>query len=267
MPTLKPGNEREPLRKVPVDYRPPDSVVHYVSDGENWQSVADKYGVDVKALIKANFGTLVPEEVNWYLNHYVCCDTPTPDGYNWRFSSTARKHTSKSPRAGIVYVPPRDVSFEEGDTIVVEIERLAFDGQRLSWLRGGRVVASWPAVSGKAGYQGKSHQRLKGQGPLPEGVWEVRQSEYQKMPDRGILDSLLAELGGTAWPGGTSSWGRHRIWLHPKPGTVTFGRGGFSIHGGDTPGSAGCIDLTTNMPYFAQRFLRHGKTLELTVKY
>jgi hypothetical protein len=217
-------------------------------------------------LIKANFSTLVPQEINWYLDHYVCCDKTTADGYNWRFSSTARKHRDKSPRAGIIYIPPRELVFE-GDTIIVEVEQLVFDGQKLRWLRGGRTIASWPAVSGKPNFQGKSHQTLKGKGPLPEGMWEVRQSEYQKIPDRGILDSLLAELGGTAWPGGTSSWGRHRIWLHPKKGTLTFGRGGFSIHGGDDPGSAGCIDLTTNMPYFVQKFLAFGKDLNLQVKY
>jgi hypothetical protein len=64
-----------------------------------------------------------------------------------------------------------------------------------------------------------------------------------------------------------SAWGHHRVWLHPKDGTTTFGRGGFSIHGGDDPGSAGCIDLTTNMPYFVQKFLAFGKTLDLEVKY
>lgn len=58
-------------------------------------------------------------------------------------------------------------------------------------------------------------------------------------------------FGGGEWPGGTAAWGRHRFWLTPKAGTETFGRDGFSIHGGTAPGSAGCIDLTDEMDEFA----------------
>ena len=155
--------------------------------------------------------------------------------------------------------------FDDGDTI--EAEQLLFDGQKLRWLRGGRTIASWQAVSGKEGYQKKGYQSVSDKGPIPEGLWEVRQSEYQRMPDRGIAEALLAEVGGSAWPWGESAWGQHRIWLHPAPGTNTLNRSGFSIHGGDEPGSAGCIDLTSNMPYFVERFRTYGRDLRLRVKY
>lgn len=104
---LKPGNEWPPPndRLVPVDYRPPDSITHQVSDGERWESLATRYGIPVKDLIWANFKTTVPAEVNWYLNHYVACDTPSPDGYNWRFTTSARK--GAGPRAGIIFIPQR----------------------------------------------------------------------------------------------------------------------------------------------------------------
>jgi hypothetical protein len=49
-------------------------------------------------LIYANFQTLVPAEVNWYLRHYIGCNRPTHDGNNWMFSSSA------SP--GIIQIPP-----------------------------------------------------------------------------------------------------------------------------------------------------------------
>lgn len=266
MASLKPGNEREPVSKVPITYRPDNSIVHYVADGESWQSVADKYGIDVKKLIQSNFSTLDPKEINWYLNKYVCCDTPTTDRYNWKFTSTARKHTDKSPRAGIIYIPPLEIEFDP-EIIVVEIDRLTFDGTTLRWLKGTKTLKSWPAVSGRSGYQTKDHQSVRGKGPLPEGVYEVRQSEYQHIPDRGIFDMLAAEVGRTAWPGGESSWGKHRVWLHPKDGTQTFGRDGFSIHGGDDPGSAGCIDMTSSLSDFISKFLAHGKDLDLHVKY
>ncbi|OJT23973.1 hypothetical protein BO221_16965 [Archangium sp. Cb G35] len=74
-------------------------------------------------------------------------------------------------------------------------------------------------------------------------------------------------MGRGGWPGGESSWGKHRIWLKPKSGTKTYGRSGFSIHGGDNPGSAGCIDLVGQMPNFVKMFRAYGKDMDLTVKY
>jgi hypothetical protein len=49
-----------------------------------------------------------------------------------------------------------------------------------------------------------------------------------------------------------SAWGNYRIIIHPYPTTETFGRGGMFIHGGDTPGSAGCVDLWDAMDTFVQ---------------
>jgi len=40
-----------------------------------------------------------------------------------------------------------------------------------------------------------------------------------------------------------------------------------AIHGGDIPGSAGCIDLTHNMPDFANTFRNLGRDLKLYVDY
>jgi hypothetical protein len=50
-----------------------------------------------------------------------------------------------------------------------------------------------------------------------------------------------------AW---AASWGDFRLTIHPFRTTDTFCRGGFFIHGGSTPGSIGCIDLTTHMNRF-----------------
>ena len=71
----------------------------------------------------------------------------------------------------------------------------------------------------------------------------------------------------TTWPGGESGWAKHRVWLEPSKETDTFGRGGFSIHGGDVPGSAGCIDLTSGMPGFAEWFKNNGKDFIIKVEY
>ncbi len=103
MPSLKPGFEIEPTNPVPLTFRPSDSVVHKVSDGEDWHSVAGRYRLPVESLIYSNFKTNVPREINWYLREYINCDLPTPDRRNWKFSTSAR--LGKSPRAGVVFIP------------------------------------------------------------------------------------------------------------------------------------------------------------------
>jgi peptidoglycan hydrolase-like protein with peptidoglycan-binding domain len=92
-------HESEPKSKVAPDYGKAHGGVEYrVKNGERWETVAAAHGIDVKALIRFNFNTTVPEEVNWYLRNYTGCDQPSPDGYNWQFSSSANP--------GIIYLPP-----------------------------------------------------------------------------------------------------------------------------------------------------------------
>ena len=63
------------------------------------------------------------------------------------------------------------------------------------------------------------------------------------------------------------TWWTSRVWLEPAKETNTYGRDNFSIHGGEEPGSAGCIDLTSEMPAFADWFKKNGKDLIIKVKY
>jgi hypothetical protein len=152
----------------------------------------------------------------------------------------------------------------------VDVATLSFDGRMLHWrqvFRDRIQSIRWRAVSGRSGYQTKEHQGTADKGPIPAGAWLVAQGKYQQMPQRSLLDQLINELGRGAWPGGESSWGQHRIWLQPKEGTNTYGRSGFSIHGGDTAGSAGCIDLVEQMPDFVKVFRAYGHDVDLTVKY
>jgi hypothetical protein len=131
----------------------------------------------------------------------------------------------------------------------------------------GSIDQCWPSVSGRPGHQSASEQSVVDQGPLPEGEWDVRQTELQAIGSRGVLEEIGAELGRTGWPGGESAWGRFRIWLHPRFGTNTYRRSGFSIHGGDDPGSAGCVDMTSNIDAFARKFRNHGRDMILKVDY
>ncbi len=97
--------ERSPRSPVPRNFIVENSVRHRVRDGESWDSLGERYGMPPEDIVMANFKTLVPEEVNWYLHHYVGCKRPTRDGLNWMFSSSAVP--------GIVQIPPKIYIMEE----------------------------------------------------------------------------------------------------------------------------------------------------------
>jgi hypothetical protein len=118
---------------------------------------------------------------------------------------------------------------------------LKFDGEWLTMQVGGETTR-YHAVSGRPTSSGflydEPRQHLPREGPIPAGTYWIRPSELQV----------------NAWyrmRNPTSAWGNYWITIHPFMTTETFTRGGFFIHGGDTPGSAGCIDLWNDMNRFA----------------
>lgn len=118
------------------------------------------------------------------------------------------------------------------------ILRLEFNG---GWLKMPGMGRFYSAVSGRHTSNGFNYsverQRLHNEGPIPEGVYWV----------------APGELWSNAWyrPISQAAWGNHRLTIHPFPDTETYGRGGFFVHGGSVPGSAGCIDLWNDMDSFA----------------
>ncbi len=136
-----------------------------------------------------------------------------------------------------------------------------FDGKTLAVYDEGEKIVDFEAVSGKPGYQSSQYQNKKDTGPIPEGTYVARKKDFQNRDDYGPIKRY------TSWPGGEHGWGKHRVWLEPSKETNTYGRGGFSIHGGEEPGSAGCIDLTSEMPGFANWFKKNGKDLIIKVQY
>lgn len=149
------------------------------------------------------------------------------------------------------------------------VQSLKFDGKKLCWIDYYGANKCWPAVSGRPGYQSKEQQNLIDLGPLPEGKWIVKQSGYQRISPKDAIIGLGGIMGRKvgSWPGSVAAWGAHRIWLQPEEGTPTFDRKGFSIHGGWAAGSAGCIDMTSNIGDFVSMFLEYGKDMELIVEY
>lgn len=124
---------------------------------------------------------------------------------------------------------------------------LRFDETTLAMTEGVRNY-SWPAVSGRVGTDGKfdnsaQRQAQRGEGPIPAGRYWVDPAELWERSYWNPFQQMRVPR---------PSWGDYRLTIHIHPGTKTHGRGGFFIHGGSTPGSAGCIDLAINMTNFVE---------------
>lgn len=139
-----------------------------------------------------------------------------------------------------------------------------FDGKKFTLYENDKPIMSWDAVSGKDEYRSPEYQNLKDTGPIPEGTYVARQSELQHITPYGIIAGI-ANAG--TWPGSLFSWGASRVKLESSQQTNTYGRGGFYIHGGWVPGSAGCIDLTSNIDNFVALFDYIGNDLIIKVEY
>ncbi len=121
MPSLKPGNEEKPKasKLVGPEYRPDGSFDHDISDGESWASLATRYKVPAKKIIEDNFKTTNAYEINWYLREYVNCKLPTADGYNWRFSTSARQGGIPG-RAGKIFIVPNWPEIEKAAKVLTK---------------------------------------------------------------------------------------------------------------------------------------------------
>jgi hypothetical protein len=142
---------------------------------------------------------------------------------------------------------------------------LNFDGKFL-YVRGVKTPLTLPAVSGKRTETGKfdyspERQKIPYQGPIPAGEYWIQPSQLW---ENNWLKSLVRAP--------RSAWGNYRLTIHPYPSTQTHGRGGFFVHGGNVPGSAGCIDLTMHIDRFVKQLTSElgGKPecyIPLTVSY
>ncbi|MDR3300855.1 MAG: DUF2778 domain-containing protein [Candidatus Accumulibacter sp.] len=139
---------------------------------------------------------------------------------------------------------------------------LIFNGYFLL-MTGIKHTLSLPAVSGRPvkdkGFDySVERQKIKGEGAIPAGEYWIQPSQMWE----------------NAWykRGTRIAWGNFRLTIHPRSSTQTYGRGGFFIHGGSQPGSAGCIDLAINMDKFVEQLTKELGGLPqcyipLTVRY
>ncbi|WP_306716171.1 tlde1 domain-containing protein [Burkholderia dolosa] len=138
---------------------------------------------------------------------------------------------------------------------------LRFDGRFLTMA--GDTTKIYPAVSGRPDDRGNfdyssARQQIPNAGPIPPGQYWVRPSQ--------MWTNRWYNIASRA------AWGDHRLTIHVMPGTRTFGRGGFFIHGGNRAGSAGCIDLQSRMEDFVRDVAAATKAapdcyIPLTVRY
>ena len=142
-----------------------------------------------------------------------------------------------------------------------------FDGENLNWIHNNKIKESMDAQSGQDEYQCAEYQNLPNKGPLPEGKYYVRQKNRQNFFDQNLAQLAGGLFGKGTWPGSLPAWGTRRVWLEPDKETETYGRSGFTIHGGLSKGSAGCIDIPWQTDKLNDLLDQYGKDVELYVRY
>ena len=137
------------------------------------------------------------------------------------------------------------------------LDYLRFDGYYVSHYKdAGGVTRAWTATSGVPGTRPADSYK-PWRGPIPEG-------RYSLNPKDSNRRSVLKALAG--W-GPKSAWGNIRTLIRPYDDTFTNGRDEMYAHGGDIPGSAGCIDLTVMNDDFHDWLLEREKPVDLIVDY
>lgn len=125
---------------------------------------------------------------------------------------------------------------------------MKFNGQNLNLYNNTGQVGSLDAQSGHDDFQSAQYQNVVNKGPIPEGTYYANQDQRQSLTPQNIALKLGEKLGfdmqqKSSWSGNPISWGTSRVWLQPDANTNTYGRSGFTIHGGLAKGSRGCIDI------------------------
>ena len=146
---------------------------------------------------------------------------------------------------------------------------LEFDGQNLVWLQNSQPVKYYPAMSGQPDHQTAQDTNIPDTGPIPEGNYLLGQGtgeDYSNKEEMSWWRKFIL-WNDNPWYENPVAWGKSRIPIQPLPNTNTFGRHSMYVHGGNVPGSAGCIDLTYANDDFYNDFLKYNGNLSLKVKY
>jgi hypothetical protein len=96
-PCLHSNYELAPKSPIPLHFRPLDGVEYKVSSGDTFASLAAFASMNVWDLIRFNYQTSNPKEVNWYLHHRTGCKSPDWDMKNFKFDDL--------DDPGVIYFP------------------------------------------------------------------------------------------------------------------------------------------------------------------
>ena len=125
-------------------------------------------------------------------------------------------------------------------------------------------------MSGLENRQCRKYTNVRSQGPIPEGRYNISYDSYEHYPEGHQFDEIdywKDRITGNIWRHLPDSWGNARAKIIPEKDTETFGRTKMYIHGGKTPGSLGCIDLTQGMKDFQEIIEKAQRDIPLTVRY
>ncbi|MCD6544019.1 MAG: RHS repeat-associated core domain-containing protein, partial [Flavobacteriaceae bacterium] len=166
-------------------------------------------------------------------------------------------------------------------------ELLMFNGEQLHFFtqsenEDGELVLgldSFDSVSGReeegSFNYSEERQATNDEGPIPEGDYSIAPSKIQYYSDLSIIQKAYSFIDSGEWPGGKFAWGKNRVWINPSAVDVvnpvtgeTVTRTNMSIHGGSSPGSAGCIDCHKNADKFFNKLRQsRSKSIRLRVIY
>ena len=146
------------------------------------------------------------------------------------------------------------ITCNDGDYLLFDLNSLYLK------TKNGRIKKKWEAVSGDT-KSNWSDQKKADFGPIPEGTYTVR---FDQTLDYTSAESLWDRL---KWRIKKPSWGLIITPLEADIKTNTFGRNNFYIHGGDKPGSKGCIDLTDQNANFHETLRLYKRNFKLIVAY
>lgn len=88
---------------------------------------------------------------------------------------------------------------------------LQFNGKEVSWHEDGQKKKSWPAMSGKKGYQCRTDTEITDHGPIPEGKWILRKGSGQHYRSEDL--TWRDKLHFNSWKNKPAAWGNSRIKL------------------------------------------------------
>ncbi len=199
-----------------------------------------------------------------------------PFGSDWFFDDELQDWVYELDASFIIDVV---ADYETGETdtkIRTGVREFAiFNGAEFKWYeRSGRLY-SWPAVSGLYLENGKSRgelQQFEDVGPIPEGEYILSPKKtYNFYYDLLYGNEKIRNF--SKWIFEYNSWGFYKTQIIPNSDTrnniINLGRKPetFYLHGGTSPGSRGCIDLTNWNNQFHTLFYRAGRNLNLIVNY